>query len=127
MSNRRRRLPGNRALSRRSAIAFLWPLATILAFVILMAAWAIVSGALLLAAAFRLHLAHGRWLMGFGGAVSVVWGVLLLLWPIAGAVVLTLWMGAYALIFGATLLFLAFPLRGRRRDRRGIQPIPWGA
>lgn len=42
------------------AIAFLWPLITVLAFVIIMGAWAIVSGGLLTAAAFRLHLSHGR-------------------------------------------------------------------
>jgi uncharacterized membrane protein HdeD (DUF308 family) len=110
-----------------SAIAFVWPLATVLAFVILMAAWAIVSGALLLGASFRLHLAHGRWLMGFGGVVSVIWGILLLLWPITGAVVLTLWMGAYALVFGVTLLFLAFRLRGRRHGHAGTQSLSQGA
>lgn len=110
-----------------SAIAFLWPLVTVLAFVILMAAWAIVSGALLLTAAFRLHVTHGKWLMGFGGVVSIVWGVLLLAWPIAGAVVLTLWMGAYALVFGVTLLVLAFRLRARRNRHPGTQPLSQGA
>jgi uncharacterized membrane protein HdeD (DUF308 family) len=101
------------------AIAFVWPLATILAFVILMAAWAIVSGAMMGAAAFRLRHSHGRWLMLIGGVVSVLWGVLLFLFPILGAVVLTLWMGAYALFFGVTLLALAFQLRRRQRAMDG--------
>ena len=100
------------------AIAFVWPLITLLAFVIIMGAWAIVSGGLLTAAAFRLHLSHGRWLMAFGGIASVIWGFLLLTWPFAGAVVLAWWMGAYALVFGVTLLFLAFRLR--RERRRGM-------
>jgi uncharacterized membrane protein HdeD (DUF308 family) len=99
-----------------AAVAIIWPLATIVAFVILMAAWAIVSGALMFAAAFRLHLEHGRWLLGFSGAASVIWGFLLLMWPLVGAVVLTWWMGAYALVFGISLLILAFRLR-RQRDR----------
>lgn len=67
------------------AIAFVWPLITVLAFVSIMGAWAIVSGALLLAAAFRLDRTYGRWQMGFGGLVSLIWGVLLIAWPLIGA------------------------------------------
>lgn len=96
-----------------AAIAFFLPLATVLAFVILMAAWAIISGVLLVAAAVKLHRTHGKWLMGFGGAVSVIWGVLLLVEPVIGALVLTWWMGAYALFFGGSLIALAFQLRSR--------------
>ena len=98
------------------AIAFYWPLVTVIAVIYLMGAWAIVSGALLLSAAFRLNLAPGRWLMALGGCVSVAWGVLVLLWPISGALVLTLWLGAYAVIFGMTLLFLAARLRRLSRE-----------
>lgn len=99
------------------AIAFLWPLITIVAFIYLMAAWAIVSGAMLTAAAFRLAAPHGRGWMLFGGVVSLIWGVLLLMWPLTGAIVLTWWMAGYALFFGAALLVLAFQLRARRHDR----------
>ena len=42
-------------------LAFLWPGLTIVIFVLLVAAWAIVTGALMTAAAFRLQLDHGRW------------------------------------------------------------------
>ncbi len=100
------------------AIAIAWPLITILAFVWIMAAWAIVSGGLLLGAAVRLQPTHGKWLMGFGGAVSVVWGILLILQPFIGALVLTWWMGAYALFFGGALLVLAFRLRRRQGEHQ---------
>jgi uncharacterized membrane protein HdeD (DUF308 family) len=96
------------------AIAIVWPLITVIVFVYLLAAWAIVTGGLVFSAALRLHLEHGRWLLAFGGLVSLIWGFLLLFWPIAGAVALTWWLGAYALLFGITLLILAFRLRGRR-------------
>jgi uncharacterized membrane protein HdeD (DUF308 family) len=100
-----------------AAIAFLWPVITIVAFIYLLAAWGIVSGAMLAAAAFRLNVPHGRGWMLFGGIASLIWGVLLFFWPIIGAVVLTWWMAGYALFFGGALLVLAFRLRARRHDR----------
>jgi uncharacterized membrane protein HdeD (DUF308 family) len=98
------------------AIAVLWPLITIVAFVFLLGAWAIVTGALMFGASFRLNIPHGRWLMALAGAVSIIWGVLLIIWPLLGAVVLTWWIAAYALFFGVAMLVLAFRLRGHRRD-----------
>jgi uncharacterized membrane protein HdeD (DUF308 family) len=95
-------------------IALFWPLITIVALIYLTAAWAIVSGSLLLAASFRLNVAHGRWLMLFGGAASMAWGILLIARPLAGALVLVWWLAAYALFFGGALLVLAFQLRRRR-------------
>jgi uncharacterized membrane protein HdeD (DUF308 family) len=102
-----------------AAIAFLMPIATLLAFVWLSGAWAIVSGVLMLVAVFRLRQTHGKWLMAIGGVASVVWGVLLFIAPIPGAVVLTWWLGAYALIFGVTMLVLAFRLRHRASEPLG--------
>jgi uncharacterized membrane protein HdeD (DUF308 family) len=95
-------------------VALLWPGITVLVFVILVAAWAIVSGASMAIAAFRLDRRGTRWLMALAGVLSVIWGVLLAIWPISGALVLTLWIGAYALVFGITLIVLAFRLRSRR-------------
>jgi uncharacterized membrane protein HdeD (DUF308 family) len=95
-------------------IALFSPLITIVALIYLTAAWAIVSGSLLLAASFRLNVAHGRWLMLFGGAASMAWGILLIARPLAGALVLVWWLAAYALFFGGALLVLAFQLRRRR-------------
>jgi uncharacterized membrane protein HdeD (DUF308 family) len=99
-----------------AAIAVFWPAITVVAFVLLVAAWAIVSGALLLAAAFRLSIDHGRWWLVLGGIASVVYGVLLVVAPMIGALVLTWWLGAYALVFGVALLVLAFRLRARRNE-----------
>jgi uncharacterized membrane protein HdeD (DUF308 family) len=92
-------------------IAFLWPGITILAFVYLAAAWAIISGIFMIAAAFRLRRTHGRWLMGIGGIVSIIWGVLVSIVPVISAIVMTWWIGAYAIVFGAALIGLALRLR----------------
>jgi hypothetical protein len=64
-----------------------------------------------LAAAFRLNIAHGRVWLALGGVASIVLGVLMFIAPVTGAIVLTWWLGAYALVFGSTLLVLAFRLR----------------
>lgn len=95
-------------------LALLVPLGTVLAFVIMIAAWALLTGGLMLASAFKLSGAHGRWWMALGGIVSIVFGVLLAIAPFAGAVVLTWWIGAYALVFGVMLLILGFQLRSRK-------------
>jgi uncharacterized membrane protein HdeD (DUF308 family) len=100
-------------------IAIAWPAITALAFVFLLAAWAIVSGVTLLGATFRLQVTHGKWLMALGGAVSVIWGFLLFWQPLIGAVVLIWWIGAYALFFGGALLVLAYQLRLRHRQHSG--------
>jgi uncharacterized membrane protein HdeD (DUF308 family) len=99
-------------------VAFLWPAITAVAFVLLIAVWALVSGALMLVAAFRLNIDHGRWWLALGGIASIVFGVVLLIAPVVGAVVLTWWLGAYALVFGLLLLVLAFQLHSRREEKR---------
>jgi uncharacterized membrane protein HdeD (DUF308 family) len=100
-----------------AAVALLLPFVTIVAFVVVVAAWALVSGGFALAAAFRLNVDHGRIWMAVGGGASIVLGVLLIGAPLIGAVVLTWWIGAYALIAGVSLCILAARLRMRFRER----------
>jgi uncharacterized membrane protein HdeD (DUF308 family) len=99
-----------------AVLAFLWPGLTVLAFVLLIAAWSIVTGCLMLAAAARTD--EGRWWLILGGAAATAFGILMILAPLAGAVVLTWWLGAFALVFGVALIILAFRLRSRFNDRR---------
>jgi len=65
----------------------------------------------MLAAAFRLDVDHGRWWLAFSGLASVAYGILLIVAPLTGAVVLTWWLGAYAIVLGVSLAVLAFRLR----------------
>jgi len=97
-------------------LAFLWPGLTVIAFVWLVAAWAIVSGGLMTAAGFRLNIEHGRWWLVLGGLLSVAYGALLIITPLIGAVVLTWWLGAYAIAFGVALVVFAFKLRSRQHE-----------
>jgi uncharacterized membrane protein HdeD (DUF308 family) len=99
--------------------AFIWPGLTVVAFVFMVGAWAIISGGLMMAAGFRLKLDHGRWWMVLGGLLSLVYGALLVAMPLIGAVVLTWWMGAYAMVFGIALVVLSFKLRTRQNEQTG--------
>jgi uncharacterized membrane protein HdeD (DUF308 family) len=98
-------------------LAIVWPAITLVALVWIVAIWAIVSGALMLGAAFILNIDYGRWWLALGGIASLIFGILLIIEPFIGAVILTLWIGAYALVFGVFLLVLAFQLNSKREAR----------
>jgi uncharacterized membrane protein HdeD (DUF308 family) len=107
-----------------AAIVTLWPGLTVLAFVLWIAAWSIISGALMFGASFRLKKDHGRGWLAFGGIVSIIYGILLVIAPLVGAIVLTWWLGAYSLVFGAALIALSFQLKSRRNDANVAAPQP---
>ncbi|MCL2452954.1 MAG: HdeD family acid-resistance protein [Alphaproteobacteria bacterium] len=94
-------------------IALALPGLTVLVFVGLLAAWAIVSGALELRAAYQLATDHGRLWLILGGIISIIFGIVLIAAPVFGALVVSWWVGAYATFFGATLIAMAFKLRAR--------------
>ncbi|MCJ2014910.1 HdeD family acid-resistance protein [Methylobacterium sp. J-076] len=102
--------------------AFLVPAAAVWAFVLLLAAWAFVTGGLMIAAAFRLHLHYGRWWLVLGGVVSLLFGLALAAEPSMSALVLTWWLGAYAIAFGVMLIVLAFRLRSRHATLPAASP-----
>ena len=109
------------------AVAVLWPAITLIALIWLVAVWAVVSGVLMLTAAFTLTIDHGRWWLALGGIASVIFGILLVIEPLVGAVVLTIWIGAYALVFGIFLLILAFRLHAKKEEREHKAAMPAGA
>jgi uncharacterized membrane protein HdeD (DUF308 family) len=107
-------------------ITFFFPGITALALVLLVAAWSVVTGVAEIVAAIQLRkqIRH-EWLWILSGLLSVVFGVLLFLLPVAGAVALAIWIGAYMLVFGA--LLIAFGIRLRRwgrTDRTSENGIP---
>lgn len=93
-------------------VTFALPGLTALVLVYVIAAWAMVTGVLEIIAAVRVRkqiTGEVWWILS--GILSVVFGVLLMIAPGAGALALVLWIGAYAVIFGALLVGLAFRLR----------------
>ncbi|HVY14790.1 MAG TPA: DUF308 domain-containing protein [Rhodopila sp.] len=92
-----------------AALVVMWPGLSLLVAVIVIGVWAIFTGAALLATSLRFGL--GAWPMGLAAVVSIVIGVLVLIEPITGALVLATWLGIYALLFGLMLLGMAWRLR----------------
>jgi uncharacterized membrane protein HdeD (DUF308 family) len=93
-------------------VAFAWPAATTLVLLWLIAAWAIVTGMLEIIAAIRLRSEiRGEWLLAVGGSLSVLFGILLAVWPATGALALVMLIGGYAVALGAVLIGLGVHLR----------------
>lgn len=103
-------------------LAAFFPVGAVLGFVLVTAAWALLTGGLMLAAAFRLDRNRGRLWLALGGVLSLLWGALLVIAPLAGALVLTWWLGGYAVAFGVVLLVLAVRLRRQGGEARPSTP-----
>ncbi|MCU1257527.1 MAG: hypothetical protein JWO80_412 [Bryobacterales bacterium] len=98
-------------------VTMLWPAITAFALVLVIGAWAIVTGVLEIVAAIRLrNYISGEWLLLLSGTASLIFGVLIMIVPVAGAVFIALWVGAYAFISGILMIALGFRLRSWGRE-----------
>lgn len=94
-------------------LTFFWPGVTALVLLSFIAAWAIITGIFEIVAAIRLRREiEGEWALGLAGVASLIFGVLLILFPGAGALSLIWLIGAYAIVFGILLILLGLRLRG---------------
>lgn len=105
-------------------ITMAWPAITAIWLIYLIAAWAIVTGIFEIFAAVRLrrHIA-GEWLLALTGIASLIFGVLIMIAPLAGALVIAIWIGAYAFIFGVLLIALGLRLRNWAHGHHGPSVI----
>jgi uncharacterized membrane protein HdeD (DUF308 family) len=95
-------------------IAFVLPGLTALLLLYLIAAWAIITGISEIATAIRLRdEIRGEWAMIVGGALSVLFGVILVVVSPFAALLSLVWLiGIYAVAFGILVLITAFSVRG---------------
>jgi uncharacterized membrane protein HdeD (DUF308 family) len=107
-------------------LALLLPGISSLGLLVVIAGWSVLTGlgALIAAVRLRRHV-RGEWLLALSGALSIAFGlglflltqagvlnvVIWALFPTRGRPPALLWVGVYAVVFGALLLALGFRLR----------------
>jgi uncharacterized membrane protein HdeD (DUF308 family) len=93
--------------------AFLYPGVTAMVLTILIGTWAIFRGIFEIIGAIQLRKEiEGEWLLAASGALSILFGLVLLANPAGGAVALVFIVGIYALAVGVAQVVLALRLRG---------------
>ncbi len=93
-------------------LTLVWPGITLMGLLLAVGIWSIITGGLQIATAIRLRKEiDGEWLMMLGGLLSVLFGSVVLLWPDAGALAISWWVGSYIFVMGIVMGILAFRLR----------------
>ena len=93
-------------------LTFHAPQITALALVIYVAAWALMIGASEIAAAVKLRREiKGEWFLILMGLASIVFAILLLWNPVAGAAAVIWLIAWYAVVLGVLAIFFGFRLR----------------
>lgn len=85
------------------AIALIWPGATALALIFLVAIWSIFTGILLMFPNPS-QTAGGRILLALAGLASILLGIAMILQPVAGSLAVVWLTGGYGIVFGALML-----------------------
>lgn len=97
-------------------VALAWPGMTAFALSYIIAAWAMVTGVMEMAGAFQTRLVSlPEWVLLASGAISIVFGIVLLVWPYMGVLTLVWLIGIYAILYGILHLVLAFTGGSARR------------
>jgi uncharacterized membrane protein HdeD (DUF308 family) len=93
-------------------IVFRTPATAAIVLVWLVAFWAIMHGAAEIGAGIRLRkMIENEWLLILAGVLSLVLGILILMRPGLGVLLLVTWIGVYALFAGIVTLMLAFRVK----------------
>jgi uncharacterized membrane protein HdeD (DUF308 family) len=106
-------------------ITFFKPQTVGLSLVYVIGAWAIITGLLQIVAAIRLReIITTEWLLGLTGVLSVVFGVLVVAQPNAGAISLVYLFGLYAILVGIAQIAFGFRVRNIADSLPRVQTVP---
>src|SRR5437016_7361477 len=93
-------------------VALVWPNITALAFLYLLAAWAIITGIMELVAPLAFPMRGGRAaLMVVAGLASIVFGIIIAAQPSSGLLAVVWLIGVYAVVFGVMYIVAYFESR----------------
>jgi uncharacterized membrane protein HdeD (DUF308 family) len=106
-------------------LALIWPGISAVALAIVVGAWALVTGLIEIFSAVRQRRERRQpGLLLLVGLVSVVAGVVILAWPVHGAVALAALVGGFAVVYGILLAVLALRLRNAAQATTESFPAP---
>ena len=98
-------------------IAIAWPGITSMALLWVIAAWAILSGIFQIMAGIEIRKAvEGEWVLYVGGALAILFGLMLFFRPGAGALSVVWLIGTFMILFGILQVILSFKLKGLHGD-----------
>ena len=92
-------------------LAFIWPGVTLFTLVILWGAFTLVDGVLSVAAAIMGGVPAPRWWLAIIGVLGIVVGLMTFVWPQITALVLLIFIAAWALVLGIMQIVGAIQLR----------------
>jgi uncharacterized membrane protein HdeD (DUF308 family) len=92
------------------------------ALIYLIAIWALITGILELVTAIRLRREiQNEWALALSGILSIILGIVLIIWPAMGILAVVWAIGVYAILYGLLMLYLAFLIR--RSPFRGTEVL----
>ncbi|MDY6867852.1 MAG: HdeD family acid-resistance protein [Chloroflexota bacterium] len=98
-------------------LTFVWPDITAVVLLYFIAAWALLSGVLEIILAIRIRqMIEREWAMILGGILSIIFSVLLFVFPSEGAISLLMLIGIYSIIIGILFVILGFRIRKFGRE-----------
>ena len=101
-------------------VAVIFPGAVAGLLLLFLAAWLVVGGIYRIMFAVRVRKEiDGEWWIALSGVLSILLGVLFFAYPAAGLASVTVWIGAFVLLYGVFQLLAAFRLR-----KMGTVPVP---
>lgn len=93
-------------------VTFFLPEITLFGLIILISVWAVITGISEIISAIKLRkIIDGEFLMIISGLLSIVFGILVFLRPLAGMVVIIYLIGIYAVMFGILYIFFGISMR----------------
>jgi len=102
-------------------VTFLWPGMSAILLILFIGAWAVAHGIFEIVGAIQLRKEiENEWMLILGGIISVIFGIIVLIAPGAGALALVWWIAIYSIVFG--VMFVAFALRLRRHQHHAAPP-----
>ncbi|GAB3658946.1 HdeD family acid-resistance protein [Actinocorallia lasiicapitis] len=94
-------------------LALIWPGVTAFALIMVIGAWAVVTGIFEIIAAIAMRKEiDGEWWNVAAGVVSVLFGGMLLFWPASGGLALIWVIGLFSIVFGIAMVIAGFRLKG---------------